>query len=427
MKPIPAVVLNMFHSGLGIARSLGERGIPVIGLSAERGVYGNFTRFARIRLAPNSRSHPEALLENLLSLGREIGRGVIFPTRDDDVVFLDRYREELQPYFSSVIPDRAAAQACLNKWETHQWAQKAGVAVPAAWLVEREADLERVMREAAFPCVMKPVASYHWHRGANWQLVGARKAVRICSREELVSEYSRIALADPRVLVQEVIPGTDNGLVITACYFDRQLHYVAGFNIQKLLQIPEGFGTGCIVQTIERPELVEPTVRLLGAMGFSGIAEVEFKWDAAAGEHKLIEINARPWDQHRLGHACGIDLIFIAYCDHAGLVAPAVGKAVPAQKWVDDDAILTEMFAFGGRHRKLGDLFQMSRGKRIWAIWSAKDPAPFAAYLVKVALPRMTRDAARMLWSGAGRILRGNRKPQKEAQIYENRLEKRRG
>ena len=34
MKP-PAVVLNMFYTGLGIARSLGEQGIPVIGLSAE--------------------------------------------------------------------------------------------------------------------------------------------------------------------------------------------------------------------------------------------------------------------------------------------------------------------------------------------------------------------------------------------------------
>ena len=32
----PAIVMNMFYTGLGIARSLGERGISVIGITAER-------------------------------------------------------------------------------------------------------------------------------------------------------------------------------------------------------------------------------------------------------------------------------------------------------------------------------------------------------------------------------------------------------
>jgi len=36
MSPV-AVVMNMFYTGLGIARSLGEQGIPVIGLTAQVG------------------------------------------------------------------------------------------------------------------------------------------------------------------------------------------------------------------------------------------------------------------------------------------------------------------------------------------------------------------------------------------------------
>src|SRR3954451_24943811 len=103
--PATAVVMNMFYTGLGIARSLGERGVPVIGLSAERGIYGNYTRYARIRRCPDSRSAPEELLTALIELGREIGeRSVIFPTRDDDCLFLDRFRTELQPYFTPVLP-----------------------------------------------------------------------------------------------------------------------------------------------------------------------------------------------------------------------------------------------------------------------------------------------------------------------------------
>ena len=126
------------------------------------------------------------------------------------------------------------------------------------------------------------------------------------------------------MLVQECIPGGDENLVVAACYVDRTGAFQAGFNARKLVQSPPGFGTGCVVESANRPELFERTIRLLRAMEFTGIAEVEYKLDARDGEYKLIEVNPRPWDQHRLGAACGVDLIHLAYCDYAGLPMPAV-------------------------------------------------------------------------------------------------------
>src|SRR5579864_9301459 len=121
MRPT-AVVMNMFYTGLGIARSLGEHGIPVVGLSAQRGIYGNYTRYARIVFCPDSRGGPEALRTRLIQMGRETGhRSVIFPTRDDDVVFLDRFRKELEPYFVLTVPESSVLQACLDKSETCSW------------------------------------------------------------------------------------------------------------------------------------------------------------------------------------------------------------------------------------------------------------------------------------------------------------------
>src|SRR5215510_8325893 len=85
--PLPrAAVMNMFYTGLGIARSLGERGVPVIGLSSRRGHYGNHCRFAQTVICPDSRNEPEALLEFMLAMGRDLGgRCVVFTTRDDDL------------------------------------------------------------------------------------------------------------------------------------------------------------------------------------------------------------------------------------------------------------------------------------------------------------------------------------------------------
>ena len=425
MRPT-AVVMNMFYTGLGIARSLGEAGISVIGLTAQLGVYGNFTRYAKIVHVPDSRNESEALLAHLMNLGEEIGhRSVIFPTRDDDLVFLDRYREVLEPLFVLAVPERAALEVCLSKWETYLWAKRLEVATPRCWLVETEQELLRIAPDVAYPCVAKPVASHHWRQGSNWELVGGRKAFSVSSLQELLAEYGMIARAHQKVLLQEMVPGGDDCLVITACYLDRNSNWVAGFNAQKLVQSPETFGTGCIVQSANRPELFEPTLRLLREMRFSGIAEVEYKWDSQKGAYQLIEINPRAWDQHTLGAAGGVDLIHLAYCDYAGLPLPACVRNVSTNKWIAEDAFLMNAISYlWRRDPKFGALFRMARGKRIYAIWSAKDPLPFLAYFALHLVPELVRSSIRLLRSALTRTVRGHRKPHDESNVYRGKLEK---
>jgi D-aspartate ligase len=421
--PSSAFVMNMFHTGLGIARSLGERGIPVIGLTSKRGVYGNFTRYAKVVYCPDSREEPEHLLAFLLKMGQSIGgRSVLFPTRDDDLAFLDRFRKELAPFFSMVIPESAALQACLSKWETHLCAKQAGVAVPQCWTIEQASDLRQIAAQVTYPCVLKPLASHHWRQGRNWEIVGERKAIGISSEEELMTEYDTISHASKRAIIQEMIPGGDDCLVITACYVDQQSRWVAGFNTQKLLQVPEGFGTGCIVQCVSRPELLEPTARLLTAMNFTGIAEVEYKRDPRSGEYQLIEVNPRPWDQHRLGNGAGVDLVYLAYCDHAGLPMPAAQEPTTGHKWIAEDTfVTTALRMFWRRDPKLQSVFDRARGKRIYAIWSSRDPLPLIAYAFSFA--RVMLRAGVTLLRAALKPIWPKAQPQKKGLMYGSHLE----
>jgi D-aspartate ligase len=392
--------MNVFYTGLGIARSLGEKGIPVIGLTSAKGIYGNFTRYAKLKTCPDSREQPEALLAYLLQKREELAGGVIFPTRDDDLVFLDRFREELGRHFQLILPESTVLNACLNKWETYRWACDAGIPTPKCWIVEREQEIGRILPEITFPCVIKPLASHHWRRGGNWKRVGARKAISVSSRKELLAEYALVAQADPRVLIQEMVPGGNDCLVIAACYMDRQSTFVAGFNTQKLVQSPETFGTGCIVQTADVPELFPPTIRLLNKMGFHGIAEVEYKWDALRKEYRLIEINPRPWDQHILGNACGMDLMHLAYCEHAGIPMPAMQKQRAVKKWIAEDALLMAVLqSLWRREGRVRRLLRLARGERVYAIWSRKDPFPFLAYMILRFLPHLFMGVLGVFWS----------------------------
>ena len=424
----PAVVMNMFYTGLGIARSLGERGIPVIGLTAQKGIYGNFTRYARIVSCPDSRRQPEELAAFLIAMGKKMERrGVIFPTRDDDVVFLDRFRDELDPYYVLTVPEHGVAEACLDKWQTCQWAQSAGVASPKCWLIEGEEDLLRQRAEFTYPSVLKAVEAHHWRRGGNWHLVGGRKAIAVSSWQELLDEYTAIARADKRALLQEMVPGGDDCLVIAACYMNREKKWVAGFNTQKLAQSPELFGTGCIVQSANYPEVLQSSRRLLEKMQYTGIAEVEYKWDAAKREYLLIEINPRPWDQHRLGKACGVDLVYLAYCDHAGLPMPEVSRLASDSKWIAEDAlIMAALRLLRRRDPKLRSLLRLMRGRRIYAICSFRDALPGLAYFLTSFLPSLIGEVARSLWSTVRKRWPGHT-DRKKGLAYDENLEKGKG
>jgi D-aspartate ligase len=404
LKPT-AVVMNMFYTGLGIARSLGEHGVPVIGLSAHPGCYGNFTRYAKIVRCPDSRSEPEALLEFLLRFGRELGqKSVLFPTRDDDVIFLDRYRTELARWFTPAIPEASAALACLDKWETFVAATRAGVPTPRSWLISSIHELRAILPELTYPCVLKPVAAADWRKGVNWGVVGGRKAIPLNSDEELLAEYKTVAAAEERALVQEMVPGDDDCLMIAACYMDRNSRLVAGFNTRKVLQIPEKFGTGCIVQAADCRAVLDLAVQLLESMKFSGIAEVEFKWDAAAKQYKLIEVNPRAWDQHRLGKSCGTDLALLAYHEHAGLTLPEVQRRPSEQKWISEDVFISSALRFLVKgDPQWRSMFRLARGNRIYAIWSLKDPLPAIAYSVTRFVPGLLRMGLRAGWSAVGR------------------------
>jgi predicted ATP-grasp superfamily ATP-dependent carboligase len=299
------------------------------------------------------------------------------------------------------------------------------VAAPRAWIIEDVESMERAAKEAAYPCVLKPLEAHYWRQGGNWELVGARKAIAVGGAADLRSEYRAIARADHRALLQEMVPGSDDNLVTAACYIDAHSRCLGGFQTRKLLQVPEGFGTGCIVQSVALPELMEPTVRLLQAMDYRGIAEVEYKFDSEAGAYKLIEVNPRPWDQHRLGNAAGVDLVYAAWCEHAGLPAPAGTQPVPGAKWIAEDTLATALVR-SLRHgtARFAALLQLARGKRIYAIGSWKDPLPSLLYWTTRYLPDLAGGCARSLWTALrNRLLAQANSPGKRV-VYDTHAEK---
>lgn len=395
----PAVIMNMFYTGLGIARNLGENGVPVIGLGAHRSIYGNFSRFCKFLPCPDSRDQQDALLAFLIELGKkQERRPVIFPTRDHDVLFLSRHEAELRDYFIIPLPGREVIDNIINKWKMIEIARLCGVPVPGSYLVESQADLEK-LSEINFPCVLKPVCSAAWRAKGAWRAVGGRKAIAISSFAELCAEYERISRVDKRSMVQELVPGGDDQLYILGSYLNAESEPLAHFAARKLIQYPKGFGTGCLIESVRSEEIEELTFKLLKHLGYRGISEVEYKRDPTDGRFKLIEINPRHWDWHRLGTRCGANLSYIAYRDLTGdtiekrCVASAVGV-----KWVAE----RELFLFAAEELisnglALGQLRGLVKGRKEYGSFSWSDPLPGLVALLQLLFQIFVALARRLL------------------------------
>jgi hypothetical protein len=112
----PAVILNVYATGLGIARNLAPHGVPVYGLSVQANAPGNFSNRCRALSSPDSQLEPEALLAFLLEMAVRLGaRAMLLPTRDQDIRFLDRYRSVLGPLLRHPQPSGDRLDVIMNK------------------------------------------------------------------------------------------------------------------------------------------------------------------------------------------------------------------------------------------------------------------------------------------------------------------------
>src|ERR1700684_1310015 len=81
-----AIVVGGDYQGLGIVRSLGRRGVPVIVVDDERSV-SRHSRYAAGTVKGPDRRTDEDVVEALLALTseRNVGGWVVYPTREETV------------------------------------------------------------------------------------------------------------------------------------------------------------------------------------------------------------------------------------------------------------------------------------------------------------------------------------------------------
>jgi D-aspartate ligase len=366
-----ALVIGGTLNGLSIARSLGRHGVPVWVLTPSDVKLASFSRYTSRSLTWSDGDH-EAQVEYLLrvAIHNNLNQWVLFPTSDESAVLLSQFHAPLSRLFRVATPTWDILRWAYDKRFTYRLAAEQQVDYPSTIYPATEADLEDV--NVAFPAILKPATHASINRFTT------DKAWPVKNRQELLARYreARELISPNLILLQELIPGGGE------CQFSyaalcRDGQPVASLTARRTRQYPIDFGhSSSFVETVDVPEIVAPSRRLLAAIRYTGLVELEYKLDARDGRYKLLDINPRIWTWSALGGRAGIDFPYL-------LRQMMMGKPVPKQtgrtgvRWVYMASDVPAAFHEIVRGRiSLGAYLRSLRRPLQFALCAADDPLP---------------------------------------------------
>ena len=198
-----AFVLGLCPNGLGVTRSLGENSVPVKGFDYKIGGPGFFSKYAVTGLCPNPYGEPDRLCEFLVHQGKQLeDKGVFFPTSDEFVIFLSRYRNDLLPYFHIALPKVEIIESLLNKRWQYDMARRHGIAIPQTLYPENVQGIAEIVHAAEYPVIVKPCHTYMWKEKG----FGV-KGYRADNKNALEKILGFVLEKQVEVIVQSIIPG----------------------------------------------------------------------------------------------------------------------------------------------------------------------------------------------------------------------------
>ncbi len=322
-EQVGAIVIGGEHPGLGIARSLGRRGIPIIVIDDQHSV-SQFSKYVTRVVRVKDLRDEEKTVESVMQVGQQYGlKGwVLYPTRDETVAAFSRHRDRLAEFFRVTTACWETVRWAWDKKNTYDRALELGIPVPHTYNPRTEAELAELYSH--LPLAIKPAVK------ENFFYATGAKAWRAETPDQLNDLYRKAIrqVKAEEILIQEIIPG-DGQQQYSYCAFFRDGKAHSTLVARRMRQHPREFGRAATyVETIDLPEIEELSERFLRDIDYYGLVEVEFKQDPRDGQYKLLDVNARTWGFHSIGGPAGVDFPYLLYADQVGkTVEHARGRA----------------------------------------------------------------------------------------------------
>jgi D-aspartate ligase len=373
---LPVLVLQMQHHGaLGAMRSLGRLGVQVYGVHPTRRPVASFSKYCRKVFALDlDRTAPDQCVDSLRAIARGIGSlPLLMPTNDESALFVARNASQLQDHFLFPANSVHVVWSLYNKKAMYLLAKQLSIPTPDTVFPESRKDVLEFCERARFPVMLKASDNIRTSRRAGRKMVIAR------SRDELIGQYHAMEdRSDPSLMVQEYIPGNDDSVWMLNGYFDEHAECLFSITAKKIHQTPVYTGMTALGVCLPNPAIESATKTLARAVGYKGILDIGYRYDARDGMYKLLDVNPRLGATFRLfvGHN-GLDVTRAQYLHFTGQPVP-VSSICSGRKWILEDADLVSCIQY---YRdgvlSLREWLGSYRGLKECAWYAADDIMPF--------------------------------------------------
>jgi predicted ATP-grasp superfamily ATP-dependent carboligase len=375
-RPVLALKLY-YHGGIAAVRTLGRLGVPLYAIHHDARAPAARSRYLReiLEWDFDAASSAESV-EFVLDAGRRIGgRPVLLAVEDTAQAFVSEHADALDEVFVFPRLPAGLTQQLYSKQGLHELCLEHGVATPSATFPKTRGEAREALERAAFPLVLKPIDTVHFRRRTGLAMYIAGNAA------DALAAYDRLEdPAAPNLMLQEYIPGPSSSVWVFTGYFDSHSELVFGAGGTKLRQYPIHTGTTCFGDVRSNPEMEAVTARFVKALGYCGVFDCGYRYDASEGRYKLLDVNPRVGLNFRqcVGRN-GLDVVRALYLDLTGQAVPADVPAEGRVWWVENYDIAAAIEA--GLARELSPRRWAGSLRRVdEPAWFARDDlAPFLA------------------------------------------------
>jgi len=276
---------NFKHS-LAAIRSLGKKGIYVVGGSSIKYGQSFYSKYCKQKVIYPNAKNEQAFVDFMLDFVKQNKLDVLLPIGYDANVVLSKYKGKFTSYIKIPIANYGSMKIASDKSKTVGFARELGMKTPLTF-----SNIQEMPNNLHFPVVVKGAA-------------GTGHLQYINSYRDLLRKHGEIRDG----LIQEYIPGDGYGFF---ALFNRG-EPRAVFMHRRIREYPITGGASTIAESIYDPKLEELGLRILKALDWHGVAMVEFKKDYRDGEFKLMEVNPKFWGSLDLSIVSGVDFPYLA-------------------------------------------------------------------------------------------------------------------
>ena len=400
------------RSALAITRSLGRRGISVL-VGEQRPIcLASSSRYcARHVTYPSPQHDPEAFQRFLVDFAQREKVDVIVPVTDVTTSSICQNQDALRRHAAIAAPSYHAFDLVTNKSTLLQAAARCDIPIPRTHFLDGISDLRRIADRVEYPAVVKPARS-RMLTGGRWLATNVHYAH---SKGDLWRLYEGTSyLAAYPSMIQERVVGPGVGVFVLFKHGE----LLTAFAHRRLREKPPSGGVSVLCESIPvDPRLRDQAVRLLGPLGWHGVAMLEYKRDGRAGTHRLLEVNGRFWGSLQLAVDAGVDFPYLSWqlALEQRPEVPAAYRVGVRNRWLLGD--LDHLWArlskrrrdlclpddAPSRARSVADFLRALKPNVPDQVLSRDDPGPFLYELRQYVkgLSASVADAARVRWTRA--------------------------